>query len=233
MTRCSICVGLVIFFASLTAAAAVAAIFPQDRGAWPQDWPEELEPLRESSRTLGIGTALQENIYEIPIPDQATFEKVWPAVLRLRSPNGRITLYRAASPPPKMWGDLLSNGQPTIRIYAPTGSYALNKEIDPVQRTDFKKLVEDGQALHAAPPWPDYLVGKNGELPEYVTSVENKEGQLLWKPADPFEARDEGRAGFFNRARIDVDLVIDGEVIDLNKTRLPDGVTVLDRRFEQ
>lgn len=66
-----------------------AAVFTEERGSWPENWPEVLEPLRGTSKTIGVGTGIQENIYEIPIADRETFEKVWPEILKLRTPGAR------------------------------------------------------------------------------------------------------------------------------------------------
>ena len=223
---------LSLLLIGLGATVCSGAIFPQGRGAWPQDWPKELESLRESSRTIGVGTGIQENIYEIPIPDRETFESIWPAILRLRTPGGPLTLYRAGSPPPKAWGDFLSNKKPAIRIYGPTGAYSLKEEIDPQNPPDFEKLIKEGRALRAKAPWPDYIVSNNGELPEYVVLTFSDDGQVKWTPAHPRDDEPEEPRGFYNRARIDVELVIDGQIIDLNHIELPDGVKVVDRRFE-
>ena len=217
---------------SLAATVCQAVIFHQSRGAWPEDWPKELEPLRETSRTIGVGTGIRENIYEIPVPDRDTFERIWPAILRLRTPGGPLTLYRAGSPPPKKWGDVLSNKEPAIRIYGPSGSYSSKGAAGPQDPPDFKKLVEKGRALVARGPWPRTIVGKNDELPQYVTSEEGKDGRLVWVPGDPFHDKDEGPHGVYYRARIDVELVVDGKTINLNRVELPDGVTVIDHRFD-
>lgn len=216
---------------ALAPLSASAAIFPQGRGAWPQDWPKELEPLRETSRTLGIGTGIQENIYEIPIPDRETFERIWPKILQLRTPGGPLKLYRVGEAKHPIWGDFLSNKQAAIRIFGPTGSYALAEEIDVNNPPDFEKLVKEGRALKASAPWPLELIKKHGKLPEYVSSHKKENGKLEWVAADPKGENQEG-LGFFNRARIDVELVVDGKIIDLNRLRFPDGVRVIDHRFD-
>ncbi|MBP87421.1 MAG: hypothetical protein CMJ64_11975 [Planctomycetaceae bacterium] len=222
---------LVVLFL-LASTTCFAAIFPQGRGAWPEDWPKELEPLREKSRTLGVGTGIQESIYEIPIPDRETFDRLWPVILKLRTPGGPLKLYRAGSASPKGWGDLLSNKEPTIRIYGPSGGLSLAEEIDVQNPPDFEKLIKEGRALKAKAPWPIELIQKHGKLPEYVTSKKDKEGKLRWVAADP-TAKDQEVAGFFNRARIDIELVVDGKIIDLNRLRFPDGVKVIDYRFDE
>jgi hypothetical protein len=225
-------VGLLVLSAGLAITGASAAIFPQNRGAWPEDWPKELEPLRESSRTIGVGTGLQQNIYEIPVSDQEAFDKIWPAVLRVRTPGSPLTLYRAGTAPPKAWGDLLSNMGAAIRIYAPSGGYSLLEETDRQNPPNYDEWVREGRAARAQAPWPEYLIGEKGELPEWVVMTKGDDGCVKWVPADPFNKKPGDPRGFYHRARIDVELVVDGKAIDLNRTAFPDGVTVFDKRFK-
>lgn len=208
---------------------ASAAIYTADEGNWPEEWGAELEPLRATSRTIGVATGLQENIYEIPIADRETFERVWPAVLKLVTPGGRVTLTTVSDEPDPNWGHILDGKRATIRIYGPSGGYASVGSTDPNQPVDYEQLVKDGKALKTDAPWPQDIVGPRGELPEYVVSVKGEDGRLTWKPIDPF-AGGEFR-GFCHRARIDVELVIDGQIIDLNATQLPEGATIKDQRF--
>ena len=215
--------------AVLIAAACPAAVFISEKGMWPQDWPRELEPLRDKARTLDVGTGIQEHIYEIPLADRATFERIWPVILKLRTPGGKLTLYRTQSAPPKAWGDTLSNKAAAVRIYAPSGGLSTKQEIDVKNPPDFEKLIADGLAVRAAPPWPKEIVGENGELPEYVVAVE-KEDRFVWEAGDPFA--DKEPRGFYHRARIDIELVVDGRIIDLNHTPLPENATIVDRRFD-
>lgn len=215
------------------AANARGAIFPQDHGAWPADWPSELEPLRATSRTIGVGTGIQENIYEIPIADRETFEKVWPVILKLHTHGGRILLTKAGEASHPNWGEILNNKQATVRIYAPSGGFMSNEAADPNAQVDYDGLVKEGKALKADAPWPAELVGKNGELPEYVIARKGEDGRMVWKAADPYGAGDQRFEGFYNRARVDIELVVDGEIIDLNRTRLPSESTVRDQRFDE
>jgi hypothetical protein len=105
-------------------------------------------------------------------------------------------------------------------------------EIDVNNPPDFEELVKQGRALRAGAPWPIELIQKHGHLPEYVSSKKDAEGKLQWVAADP-AAKDQQPRGFFNRARIDVELVVDGEIIDLNRVRFPDGAKVIDYRFDE
>lgn len=222
---------LVVAVAMLLAVDVRGAIFPEDRGAWPADWPAELESLRESSRTIGVGTGIQENIYEIPLADRETFEKIWPVILKLHTHGGRITLTQAGEAPHPNWGEILNNEQATVRIYAPSGGFTTKESIDPTATVDYDGLIEAGKALKAAAPWSAELVGKDGELPEYVVARTGEDGRMVWTPGDPYAEADGRFPGFYHRARIDVELVVDGEIIDLNSTQLPSESTVRDQRF--
>jgi len=215
----------------LTAISVRAAVFIEKRGSWPEDWPEVLEPLRETSKTIGVGTGIQENIYEIPIADRETFEKVWPEILKLRTPGSPLTLYRAGGGDHPSWGQFVSNQRAAIRIFAPSGGIATagNVEIDVNNPPDWEQLIRDGMALRAQAPWPESLAGKDGELPQYVVSEKQEDGTLKWVAADPYA--DAKPRGFYFRARIDVELVVDGDIIDLNRTRLPAEAVIVDRRF--
>jgi hypothetical protein len=223
---------LAAILAVLNIAHSSAAIFTKDTGDWPKDWPAELEPLRGSARTIGIATGIQQDVYEVTFGDRETFEKIWPVLLKVRTPGSLITLYRHQTSPPKMWGELLSNAKPAVRIFAPSGGFSLKEEVDPQKPFDAEALIREGRALRAGPPWPDYLLGKSSELPEFVVSEKNDEGKLVWIPADPSDPAKQ-RLGFFNRARVELELVIDGQVIDLNRIALPEDAALRDRRFDE
>jgi hypothetical protein len=215
------------------AVTARGAIFPEDRGAWPDSWPAELEPLRETSRTIGVGTGIQENIYEIPVKDRETFERIWPAILKLHTHGGQIMLTQAGDAPHPNWGEILNNKQATVRIYAPSGGFTSSVESKPAEQVDYDALIKEGKALKADASWPQDLVGPNGELPEYVVAKKKSpDGAMTWVAADPHAPGDQPFPGFYFRARIDVELVVDGDIIDLNRTQLPSESEISDQRFE-
>jgi hypothetical protein len=213
----------------LWSTVALGLVSVADRGNWPGDWPKELEPLRERSKTIGVATGLQQNIYQIPFDDQADFEKLWPVLLQLKSKGGTLTLYRVGTETADGWPGA-SNEKPYVRIYAPTNGHVGGPEtpdMRSLQRAE--ELVGEGRALRAGPPWPKDLYDQQGNLPEYVTSEQTDGGKMKWVPA----SLGGPRLGFINRARIDLQLVVDGEVIDLNRIPLPPGTPIIDRRWDK
>lgn len=203
----------------------MAIRFLSKTGDWPKNWPEELEPLRESARTIHVASGTQENVYEIPFNDRETFEQVWPAILRARSLHAPITLHRVEPE-----GGERAQKTPLVRIYGPSDGL-IGWEARPGQRIDSEKVavaIEEGRALRAAPPWPDEIIGDDGTLPEYVTAVKT-EGRRHWAPIE----RGQKPVGFQHRCRVDVHLYVDGEVIDLNRIKLPAETPIVDLRFDE
>jgi len=189
---------------------ARALVETDSQGRWPSSWPQSLEPLRDHARTIGIASGTQEDIYEITFADRGEFEKAWPSLIALKTPGAPLRLYRVGALPAGGLGQLESNAAPTVRIYAPPPCETVGP---------------NGQKLRPSPPWPKELIGPNGELPEFVRD-EVRDGKLTWVAATP--GTDDG---FHYRARIDIDLVIDGQVIDLNRIALPHDTPIVDRRF--
>jgi hypothetical protein len=214
-----------------------------NRGHWPSDWPKELEPLRERSKTIGVGTGLQETIYQIPFDSRAEFEKVWSVLLKLKSRGGTLTIERVGTEPADRWPGA-SNEKPCVRIYGPTDSHvgvgpglteagkgaAVRKEdLAEARRLEVERLVSEGQMLRASPPWPKDLYDDEGRLAEWVSAERDGEGQLRWVRA----SRGGRVRGFLHRARVDVQIVVDGDVIDLNRIPLPPDTPIIDRRWEK
>lgn len=212
---------LVILFAM---SDARALIIPSNEGMWPTSWPKELEPLRKKSQTLDVATGIQEHIYTIPFESRDDFEKFWPTLLGLRTPGSPLTLSKVGTD--SGWGQFVSNARPCVRIKGPTGGYA-GGTAKVGGQIDLKEL-DAGTMLFAGAPWPKALLGPKGELPEYVTAVSIADGKIAWKSVDSISDKP---AGFLNRARVDIELVLDGEIIDLNRIRLPQDAQLIDRRF--
>ena len=71
-------------------------------------------------------------------------------------------------------------------------------------------------------PWTIPITPAHETLPEYVT-MENG----VPMPATPGD----GGTGFYHRARVDIELIVDGDVVDLNRVALPNDTPIIDRRF--
>ncbi len=229
------------------AVPAHTAAFTVSEGTWPDSWPAELEPLRAVSETIGVASGTQEDIYEIPFKNREQFEALWPVILSLKT---RKAPFRLSSIEPKREGTLLSNARPAVRIYAPSGgtvpvsgrteeeAMAINEEVKKSTPAERDRLELEGKVLRAGPPWPDYLFEPDGALPEYVAAwdgispapilPDSPKREWRWYPVDS-KFYD---LGFHYRARVEIELVVDGEVIDLNRITLPADCPVIDTRFE-
>jgi len=82
-----------------------------DKGTWPESWPEELDSLREQSRSLR-GSLADLTFYEIPFTNRKDFESAWPHILKIKSKGVPITLLRS---PHKYLGTLNAG----VRIWHP------------------------------------------------------------------------------------------------------------------
>jgi hypothetical protein len=216
---------VVVLLVFASAREGMAIIGFSETGEWPETWPQELEPLRASSRTMHMMTGTQENVYEIPFTDRETFEQVWPAILRARSLHSPITLHRVEPD-----GGERAQKMPLVQIYGPSDGL-IGWEGQPGGRIDSEKLataIEQGRAMRAAPPWPDEIIADDGSLPEYVADVKT-DGRLHWVPVETGEKT----VGFRYRCRVEVHLYVDGEIIDLNRIKLPAETPIVDLRFNE
>ncbi len=68
----------------------------ENRGSWPDDWPKELEALREQSRTLE-GPTRPSLHFAVPFTTQDEFEAAWPNLLKVKSKGAPIVLRRGPS----------------------------------------------------------------------------------------------------------------------------------------
>jgi hypothetical protein len=176
---------------------------------WPLDWPIELSPYRSQAKTLELAAGNQENVYEIRFQDRREFEKIWPTILKLKSKGAPLRLRSIEGPSKNEAGKLFNNKVPVVRIYGPAYNSSTSKP--------------GGKKLRPAPPWPESIMLPTGELPEYVTIL--KDG-TTWVPL--LEKTKETVCIW--RARIDIELVVDGKIIDLNRIRLPVDTTIIDKR---
>ena len=70
----------------------------ENRGAWPNDWPKDLEPLRKQSRTFE-GPKQPLLHYGIPFTKREEFESAWPHILKVKSQGAPVVLRRG----PNFW----------------------------------------------------------------------------------------------------------------------------------
>ena len=196
----------------LLSALCFALVSIEGSGRWPADWPKELESYRGQAKTIGVAAGNHEDVFEISFRSREQFEKIWPVIQTLKSEGAPLTLTTAGSAPG--WAGLFDNNEPVVRIYAPS----------------YTGYVEgaDGRKLKPSPPWPDSVKLPNGQLPKYVWLSDDK---TTWVPADTNHNSLKGFKGFEYRARIEIEIVVDGKIIDLNRVRLPENTPIIDRRI--
>lgn len=141
-----------------------------DKGTWPKSWPNELEPLREQSRTL-TGSALDLTHYEIPFAKRKHFESAWPHILKLKSRGAPLILLRG---PDKDAGATINAG---VRVWCPP---------------------EKGNQANPSGPIP---------------GATNARERWIWTTY--------------------IELIVDGDIVDLNRIPLPPDTPVIDMRFEK
>lgn len=193
-----------VFFISCCLCFALVSIL--NGGRWPDTWPKELEPFRKKAVTFDIMTGTQEFAYEIHFEKREEFENLWPTILKLKDKGAPLTLL---SIKPFKKGKLFNNEKPVVRIFSyrhPARLYE-RKKIKPV------------------PPWPDSIKSPTGQLPEYVTI--SQDGNSL------IPVKDRKLTVIKYRARTEIELVVDGNIIDLNRIPLPPDTPIVDKRFEE
>jgi hypothetical protein len=203
-----------LFLVALTAAAnGVFALYGvTSEGAWPKSWPKEFEPLRKQSRTL-VHSAF--GIHEIKINSRREFESIWPHLLKFKSKGGTLTLHGS---PNKKLGTTMKAG---VRIISPLTGTKITPDGKSYPPNAKAKVTDEG-VLTIGPPWPDSLRDKNGHLPEFVHNANGK--WKVYKEGD-------GRRLALRRARCDIELIVDGKRIDLNRIQLPADTSIIDQRF--
>lgn len=221
-----------IFCASLPLACIVlfvckssdALVTTRDTCTWPEGWPRELAEVSLSCQTIEFMSATQENVFEIFVRDREQFERLWPALVSTKTPRAPIRLKAMGV---FEWNGLMTNGQPTVRIYAPDYGGLACLPLPDGANQNTTELVKQGLCLRPTPPWPSELVGLNGELPEYVV-VSRESDTMKWVQGDLNAGLSTGR---LYRARIELELVVDGQVIDLNRIQFPTDTPIIDWRF--
>ena len=208
---------LAVVSASLIAAVCFAMYDVAERGLWPDSWPKQLDPLRPQARTLAHG---QHTVYEIPFAQRAEFESAWPHILTVKSSQAPLVLL---SSPDKWLGHSIAAG---VRIRCPPTGQRVT-----FQGTNYppgsESAIPDGKLLRVGPPWPDDIKSSSGALPEYAIIDNGK-----WRA---FEKKDFGGPNerTIRRARTEIELIVDGDIVDLNRIPLPPDTPIIDKRFKE
>ncbi len=208
-----VAVASVVFCAVLSVSALYEVA---EEGLWPKTWPGEFEPLRKQSRTL-IHSSFA--IYEIPFTFQKEFEAIWPHILKLKSKGAPVVLLNGSG---KKLGRTMKTG---IRIVAPlTGSLVVPSGAR--YPAGAEASIPDGGFLRIGPPWPEHIKSELGELPEYV--LDDNGRWVAYVPDPKVEP-----TRYLRRARIDIELIVDGTIVDLNRIQLPADTPIIDKRFRK
>ncbi len=201
-------IGVFIVLAlTLFSTSSIALVMTREEGIWPESWPKELELYRKQAKTIELAAGNQENVYEIGFENREEFEKLWPIILKLKDKGAPIRLRSIEKPFKK--GGLFNNEKPVVRIYS---------HVWPAYGTSRP----GGKKLIPAPPWPESIKSHTGELPEYIMRSEDGNS---WIPVGEKKPK-----GFMYRARTEIELVIDGTIIDLNRIYLPSNTPIVDKR---
>lgn len=197
-------IGLLLL-SMLVTSLTYAMIIPYGKDTpWNPTWPAALEPFRQQTNVWGVGHGIQETVFDVTFSDRAQFEKAWPAILKLKSPGAPLILDKAPS-----YHDVSGATMgPGVRVLWPSGGVG---------------SVPGGKPLRAWAPWPESIKSASGQLPEYVVATKD-----TWVPFS-----EDAPKGFRHRARVDLVLVVDGQVVDLNRIPLPKDTPIVDRRFDE
>ena len=203
---------------AMAASISLALYRVSDKGAWPKNWPKELDLLRNQSRTLTHHSA---DIHEIPFTNREECESAWPHILTLKSKG--VPLQLLGSPHNRASNPIKAG----VRIHCPhTGE--LVAPDGKVYPSVAKSGIPAEKFLKVGPPWPDYLKSGSGTLPEYVVVEEGK-----WQPFDRKQAKRYKLLFTIRRTQTAIELIVDGDIVDLNRIPLPPDTPIIDKRFKE
>jgi hypothetical protein len=183
----------------------------------PPQWPEGLRPQvwskdQETIFQQRISFAgwyfqyddVREALLELRFDSRADFETLWPAIVSVKSKGAPVILKK---------GESSYRGRPAVAggvqiLYPLSNQEGLSKPgIDP--------------NLLAA------VLKSSDRPPEYVTTAGRPFTGVLPPPAPKGYELPEP----LYRVRTDIILVVDGDVIDLNRIQLPEDTPIIDQRF--
>jgi len=182
-------------------------------GNWPENWPKELEPFRERAQTVGYGVTVETEYYIIEFRTREEFETIWPALLRLKSKGAPLRLKTADKPSTDPDDPHIVRERPHVEIICPPRSQGRYQ------------LLLDGTYRHIG-PWAADLELPNGILPERVVKRKKDGKWVVWEGDHSWDEYDFPAY----QARVQLTLYVDGDVIDLNRIRIPDNTPIEDKR---
>lgn len=188
------CIGLCL---SLSSVSSHALILTWDRGEWSPDWPKELESLRqratsESDSPIGGGI-----FYTIPFREREEFEKVWPTVLGLKSKGTALVLKS---------GPVQISHLPTFILEDISPATSQGTTTDGDTPISLRVRESESEVQHL---WPaGGYAGIRIHAPQSSMFPRNDP-----RRGDP---QCDGRV-----STIEIELFVDGKIIDLNRIHLP------------
>jgi hypothetical protein len=188
----------------ITASLTFASVITWRKGKWPGPWPKQLKEYQQKAVVIDVAEDIQETVFEISFEKREEFEKAWPEILELKTKGAPLILEKSPSKY-NISGTTVETG---IRILWPSMQSV---------------KMDDGTVLRASPIDFASLKSPNGEQPEYVIAKDSK-----WIPFDGKD-RTESR----HRARVDIVLITDANIVDLNRIPLPAETPIIDKRFSK
>ena len=188
----------------ITASLTFASVITWRKGKWPGPWPKQLKEYQQQAVVIDVAEDIQETVFEISFEKRGEFEKAWPEILELKTKGAPLILEKSPSTY-KISGTTVETG---VRILWPSMQSV---------------KMDDGSVLRASSIDFTSLKSPNGELPEYVIA---KEGKWI-----PYNGQDETDSR--HRARVDIMLITDANIVDLNRIPLPADTPIIDRRFSK
>jgi hypothetical protein len=195
---------IVIISVFITASLTLASVITWRKGKWPGPWPKQLKEYQQQAMVIEIAEDIQETVFEISFEKRDEFEKAWPEILELKTRGAPLILEKGPSEY-KISGTTVETG---VRILWPSMQSV---------------KMDDGTILRASPIDFSSLKSPSGGLPEYVIAKNGK-----WVPYDDKEQKEPR-----HRARVDIVLITDANIVDLNRIPLPANTPIIDRRFSK
>lgn len=195
--------------------SAFGLMMVKEGGDWPKNWPQELEALRKNATTGNFFAGSEAILYYIEFKNRKQFEHAWPFLLKLKSKGAPLSLMSVDLPKTDPNDKSVRHTLPTAVVVCPT-------------QGDYTKM-PDGSYSHRA-EWTEDIESQLSDniLPQLVGKCKTtKKWSVV---ASPVDSDSIVRYRFIQQARIEIQLYVDGDVIDMNRIHLPENTSIQDRR---